>query len=332
MKYHSSSDVISAFKEAIHARLGIAPSRINADGKRHRFSANGKPKDEAGWYILHLDNKPAGAFGSWRGDINERWTFKGGLEPLDEKQREALRKEQALRQKREANTQQALADRARKVANSLWRKAGADARTHPYIIKKQINPYGIKAIDSNLVANIMATEGMKMILPASQTLLLIPMYSLADKQLVMTSLQWIDQDGSKRFLSGTQKRGLFFSFGGQLSDVKNIDVVEGFATGASVHEFRGNVTLCAFDSGNLLPVVERILDSFPDLTITIIADNDRKTSIDKPELGNVGIDKAKKVKVAFPQVLLLTPQFPEDAPIELSDFNDLCVYLKNNTK
>src|SRR5262249_28525853 len=49
------------------------PKNIVADSKIHRFSTNGNRKDDAGWYILHLDGLPAGAFGDWRSNISETW-------------------------------------------------------------------------------------------------------------------------------------------------------------------------------------------------------------------------------------------------------------------
>ena len=60
------SDPIEHFKLAIAAAGLEAPDTIIADGKIHRFSTKSKGNDDAGWYILHLDNIPAGSFGNWR--------------------------------------------------------------------------------------------------------------------------------------------------------------------------------------------------------------------------------------------------------------------------
>ncbi len=57
------TDPIDLFKTAIAAAGLTPPNSIDADGKIHRFSTNGKPRDDSGWYMLHLDGIPAGAFG-----------------------------------------------------------------------------------------------------------------------------------------------------------------------------------------------------------------------------------------------------------------------------
>ena len=59
------------------ATAGLTPpDHIIADGKIHRFSTNGKPRDDSGWYMLHLDGIPAGAFGCWREGFTQNWCAK----------------------------------------------------------------------------------------------------------------------------------------------------------------------------------------------------------------------------------------------------------------
>jgi len=42
-----------SFKESM-LKAGLKPpSKIFSDGKFHRFSTNGKPNDDAGWYVLN---------------------------------------------------------------------------------------------------------------------------------------------------------------------------------------------------------------------------------------------------------------------------------------
>ena len=64
-------DAIDQFKQAIEAAGLAAPDVINDDGVIHRFSTNGKPRDDSGWYILHLDGIPAGVFGCWRAGFSQ---------------------------------------------------------------------------------------------------------------------------------------------------------------------------------------------------------------------------------------------------------------------
>jgi putative DNA primase/helicase len=76
MIYNESSfnDLEEQFWAAIHSS-GITPPRsIEADGKLHRFSSSGKPGDDAGWYVLHVDGDiPAGCFGDWRTGLKQDW-------------------------------------------------------------------------------------------------------------------------------------------------------------------------------------------------------------------------------------------------------------------
>ena len=68
-----ASNPEQAFQGAISSAGLAPPDTIIADGKIQRFSTNGKRGDDAGWYILHLDNIPAGSFGNWREGCTEIW-------------------------------------------------------------------------------------------------------------------------------------------------------------------------------------------------------------------------------------------------------------------
>ena len=67
------NDPIDHFKLAISAAGLTPPDNITGDGKFQRFSTNGKPGDDAGSYILHLDGLPAGWFGDYRTGLNQTW-------------------------------------------------------------------------------------------------------------------------------------------------------------------------------------------------------------------------------------------------------------------
>ena len=60
------SDPEQEFQAAIAAAGLTPPDSINADGKIHRFSTNGKRGDDSGWYVLHTDGLPAGDASSRR--------------------------------------------------------------------------------------------------------------------------------------------------------------------------------------------------------------------------------------------------------------------------
>ena len=64
---------IEGFRSEI-SKSGLSlPNEIIDDGRIHRFSSNGKPTDNAGWYVLFTDGIAAGAFGCWREDVKINW-------------------------------------------------------------------------------------------------------------------------------------------------------------------------------------------------------------------------------------------------------------------
>jgi phage/plasmid primase-like uncharacterized protein len=92
-------EAIDQFRTAIYGAGLNPPEVIEPDGKLHRFASNGKPSDDAGWYVFHDDGIPAGAFGDWRGGLSETWRADIGrrLSPQEEAAHrarvEAMRKE-----------------------------------------------------------------------------------------------------------------------------------------------------------------------------------------------------------------------------------------------
>lgn len=57
------------FTQAMAAAGLPMPPEVHADGKLHRFSTSGARSDDSGWYVLHEDGIPAGAFGCWRAGL-----------------------------------------------------------------------------------------------------------------------------------------------------------------------------------------------------------------------------------------------------------------------
>jgi putative DNA primase/helicase len=137
-------------------------------------------------------------------------------------------------------------------------------------------------------------------------MLLIPLH----KNGVLTGLQFIKPDGEKRFLGGTEKKGSYFSIPGAGA---TIYIVEGFATGATIHALTGGTVIVAFDCGNFMSVAKSVKASHPDSSMVICADNDRH----KPD--NPGLTKARAAALATGAKLAI-PIFPGD---EGTDFNDL---------
>lgn len=123
---------------------------------------------------------------------------------------------------------------------------------------------------------------------------------------IIHSLQFIDGEGNKRFLSGGRKKGCYFPIG---SPGEPLCIAEGYATAASIHEATGFPVAVAFDAGNLEPVARAMRAKFSKIKIILCADNDAQTP------GNPGLTKAREAAAACGALLAV--------PHCHGDFNDL---------
>ncbi|RZU46823.1 putative DNA primase/helicase [Fluviicoccus keumensis] len=205
----------------------------------------------------------------------------------------ADRKDKAARQMKAADKAQAL-----------W-QAAPPCADHPYLTLKGVQGYGVKCFQGELTIGGQNCRGC----------LLVPIQDGAGK---LHSLQFLADDGQKRFLPGGAKQGHFFLIpGGEsqpLGDMSRLLMCEGYATGASLHEATGRPVAVAFDSGNLLAVAQGLRQTHPAAALVICADNDTRTP------GNPGLRKAQEAARAV-NGLLAVPVFAD--PQSGTDFNDL---------
>jgi hypothetical protein len=99
------------------------------------------------------------------------------------------------------------------------------------------------------------------------------------------SLQFIDAEGGKRFLTGGRVAGCYFSIGNPTSATA-LCIAEGFATSATIHEATGCQVAVAFNAGNLEPVARALRAKFPDVALILCAEDNVHTN------GNPGLTKA----------------------------------------
>ncbi|MBF0588672.1 MAG: toprim domain-containing protein [Magnetococcales bacterium] len=286
----SAQDPIAAFADVLRqAGLQLSAPPIS-DHAIHRAYVQGDKKGSRnGWYVLYDDGIPAGAYGNWKeGESGQTWCARTE-QPLTEAQRRTYKRRMktAIRKRDQARKEahQAAAERAKGELN----KATTANPDHPYFKSKAVLPHGVLQ---------------------SGELLIIPVH---DAEGVLQSLQTINWNGGKRFLKGSKKSGGMFVLG---KIEGSIMVVEGFATGATVHEATGQATVVAFDAENLSPVIQALRAKYPDIPITICADNDQWTK------GNPGVTKAEEIAVKVTGCRVVAPQF-EDTANEPTDFNDL---------
>lgn len=281
-------DPVAQFRDAIRAAGLTPPDTIHADGELHRFATNGRRRNPAGWYVLHLDGIAAGSFGDWRTGLSETWRADIGRSLTDAElvaQRESIA---ACRRKREEAEAQAR-NEARIRARQEWEAASPATAEHPYLKRKGVQPHGLR-VDA---------DGR----------LLVPM-RIGDE---LHSLQRIDADGNKRFLSGGRKRGCYYAIG---KPTETLCVAEGFATAATIHEATGYPVAVAFDCGNLEPVAQALRATLPKCRLILCADDDAATE------GNPGLTKATAAAQAVGGFVAV-PDFGADRPPKAKDFNDL---------
>lgn len=280
------------------AKHGCPPSRsidIKPIGKIIRFHINGdKQGSRNGRCALWIE--PDGFGSGWFMNMKEgqkyTWHSKASRKFTDEERREWAKKREAEKQKRDE--EQAIEWKAAaEKATYIWSKAVKGR--HGYLERKKISGAGTRVYKGALV---------------------VPAY----KSGKLTSLQFIAENGEKRFLTGGDIQGAYGSIG---KDLSTIYICEGYATAASVHESTGKASVWAFNAGNLLDVAKTVRKRYTDAEIAVCCDNDQWTLI-KDELVNVGLIKGKEAAKAI-QGRAVWPDFPNDDEQKRTDYNDLYV-------
>ena len=269
---------------------GLTPPSSITPGKIHRFSANGKPGDKAGWCRL-FDDREGGVYGNHREGVTHTWQAKRDTPRSPAEQAEFQTKVAAERAKADAERAKVWKDAAARAA-SIWDAATPAPEDHPYLVKKGILPHSARSKEGSLIIPIFDIDG------------------------TIISIQYINPDGSKKFMPGGRVKGGYFTIGGIPED-STISIVEGFATGATVHEATGFPVVVAFDCGKLLDVAINIRAKYPKAQILIAGDDDHKTE------GNPGRTKAKEAAKAVNGTVALPKFTDEEKTKGFTDWNDL---------
>lgn len=303
---------------------GIHPQdtlSIVADGKIHRFPVDGdKTSEKAGAYCIYSDGWPAGWVADWRQGIQENWCYK--KEHLDTEGKAFFTEEQIklskeyldkhreqLMKNTEERKQKAILD-ARKLWNNLREDMHFDAH-HDYLRVKDIAAYGIRLrcnFNGYFNPEYKCEE------------LVIPVRNIDGE---IQTLQFIDQNGCKKFFTDAPVKGGFFSIGLNetfLREYPNAPILlgEGFATMTSIYMLTHMPSVAAMNAGNLYPVAQQLKAKYPDRKIVIMADNDWETA--KQGKSNVGLHKARVARDELGLQAVIFPQFADNETG--SDWND----------
>lgn len=278
------------------------------DGKKHRVSVEGDKKGErAGFYVGHLDGHPAGYISNNRTGVDMKWKSKGySLDPAEKAKLQAEAAEKLAA--RAAELEQAQEATAERVSKQTANLVPATEQT-PYMQNKGIQPHPGVLTDA---------EGKKTYIPAH------------DENGKQWTMQYIQEDGTKRFAKDSRKEGCFHIVGGDMKALEAAPALvlqEGYATAATNAEALGFATVAAFDSGNLPNVAKALHDKFPDKPVVVLGDDDRHQELTQGT--NPGKTKAQEAakavggKAAFPVFAPGEAEYPAGvAPITPQSYRE----------
>lgn len=326
----SAGEVILEFQRAMEAVGIITKDKINADGKLHRVHIEGdRNGSRNGWYILHLDGRPFGAFGCWKqfGKESIKWSM-AGVKRLSAEERKVIgEKIRADRIKRERQQREQFEYTAMKAAK-IWDAAAEALDQHPYLLRKKVPSYGLRMVPT-WVHESLPDENGEVFETKIQNALLVPIRKNASS---IVSLQAIFPSSNnvfgrdKSFMTGGEKQGCYHVIGKPTGEGAELTILigEGYSTCASAHRATGLLTIVAFDAGNFLAVARKFRQRLPDARIVFIADNDQWTT---HPIKNPGVTRAKEASDAVKGIIAI-PKFPDELLNgKPTDFNDLDVML-----
>lgn len=272
------------------ARNGYSIEKLTASGGGFlRFPVNGDRNGKtAGWLKLFPGDEGA-IYGDFKSGADFCW--RGSREAQESAAERTARRERIEVARREARAElDRLRAAARAKAQKLWAAAGPVRADFPYVAAKRIRPFEARQVRDQLI---------------------VPLFIDGE----MTSLQFIAADGTKKFLTDGEVRGGYFMIESEPADT--LCVVEGYATGCSVHEATGHAVAICFNAGNLEPAARALRATRPEAKFVVCADNDISTK------GNPGMTQARRAAQAV-DALLAVPEFGDaDLNDQPTDFNDL---------
>ena len=248
------------------------PENIKIDGKVHRFSTNGRKRDDSGWYIIFPDAPVAGRFGCWRDQID--CVFKADIgRELTASENMAITRRQAEATEERERVRTKKSEVAANTVEKIWSEAIAASPDHPYLKRKGIEPHGAR----------LTGDGR----------LIVPLYSSGGE---LKSLQYISEVGKRYHAGGTTKACSWTL--GEITEGP-IFVAEGYATAATVHEVSGRPCVVAYSANNLPIIVGQLREAHGQTQdIVIVADND---------VSGVGRNKADEASAKYGGRIVMPP-------------------------
>lgn len=305
----SAGDAIEQFKAAMQAAGIEPPELIEPTGdKPKRFSTNGKTKDDGGWYVFHLDNIPAGAFGDFRTGIDETWCADIGRRLTAGEEAEHRRRMEAIKQAREIEQARRQAEAGNK-ARALLAAGQPATASNPYLRRKGIDQAPTAAVVAPVatISAILGYHPQAKGTPLQGEILVLPI----TKDGELTGAELIDGEGRKAAIAGSVKSGACWQPEPIPPGAAVVAIAEGCADTLTVKAATGWPALAALSAGNLEAIAKQARRDHPGAEIVILADLTRDTR--EPDPHAIRAAEAVGGRLAVPDL----------KPEEGTDFNDL---------
>lgn len=222
-----------------------------------RFRPDGqRSKKKSAWYRIYENRTLKGRVfysGSF-GIRTESYLIKPGKETFTEEEKAEAKEFAKKAAEQFEKDRQAMAAEAAARAARLWKMGHDVDGKQGYLTRKGIKPYGARQLNNQL---------------------LVPMFRAGQLVGLQTISPVKDEDGrDKTFMLGSQIAGAYMKIGDFDTRPDLIYVVEGYATGCSVHEATGAPVVVAFNAGNLDSVTATVRKKYDQAKVVIAGDDD----------------------------------------------------------
>lgn len=188
----------------------------------------------------------------------------------------------------------------RHIEVAMWTRAYPATDGHAYLLRKRVRAYGLKVAptwEKRIRDEVRNWQTLLI-----KDVLLVPMrgwdgYLWNLQAIFPAKMETLGRD--KDFLLGGRKQGLFHLIG-TIDEAGTLVLVEGYATGCSVHTATGFPVLVCFDCGNLKAVAVEARRRFPTIDMVIAADNDAGTPGNPSLRHGREAALAARARMAFP--------------------------------
>ncbi len=314
----SESDPMISFRDELLKRGWDLRGEPIADGRIHAVHIQGHSSGTRnGRYAIHQDGVQTLWLKDWKtGDeatiVHKDSKFNSSIDEKTIETQKEINRIKNVQSTYDKNRMHYAV--AKRLENEITNLSPAPADNF-YLVKKGLSP----------------TEGIKV---DEYGNLIIP---FQDKDGKIKTVQKImkQEDGRylKLFEKGGEKSGNYHLINGY-KDATTVVICEGYATGATINQATGFYTIVAGDSGNIIPVLDKLIDKknfskIDEMKIIIAADND--VLVTKP-VNNPGLTKAKEaaayIAEKYPdlkdKIVVAAPSFTsEEIKSKATDFNDL---------